>query len=320
MNQVFETISKIGIVPVIQIDKAESAAQLAGALIAGGLPCAEITFRTDAAEAGIREIAKSRPDMLVGAGTVLSEEQVKRAVDAGAKFVVSPGFNPKVVSYCLQNDIPVLPGVSNASDIEQALEFGLTELKFFPAEAGGGLKYLKALSAPYGKIMFMPTGGINAENVNEYLAFDHVFACGGSWMVNPKLINAGDFSSIEKLTREAVLLMLGFKLVHVGINSENSTQAENIARLLCGVLGTPLIDKTKSVFAGDCIEVMKIPYFGKNGHIGFKCNSLIRAVFYLQSRGVEFHPDGMNRDAAGNMTLAYLKDEFGGFAIHFVEK
>lgn len=320
MDQITSTISKIGIIPVVQIDKAEAASELADALIAGGLPCAEITFRTEAAEASIRTMAESKPDLLVGAGTVLSIEQVKRAVDAGAKFIVSPGLNPKVVSYCLLNNIPVLPGVSNAGDIEIALDLGLTEVKFFPAEACGGVKYLKALSAPYKKIRFMPTGGIHAGNVNDYLSLDPVFACGGSWMVNTDLINAGDFHAIEMLTKDAVSVMMGFRLAHVGINADDSVQAESTAKLLCAILGMPLVAKTESVFAGDIIEVMRNPYFGRNGHIGIKCNSLERTIFYLQNKGIQFKPDGYRTDAAGKITVAYLNEEFGGFAVHFVEK
>jgi len=319
MNGIIDAISKIGIVPVVQIDKADSALKLADALTAGGLPCAEITFRTDAAEASIRTITANRSDMLVGAGTVLSTEQVKKAADAGAKFIVSPGLNPKVVSYCLEIGIPVIPGISNARDIEAAMELGLTEVKFFPAEASGGVKYLEALSAPYRNIRFMPTGGINTENLNDYLACKNVFACGGSWMVNPKLIGAGDFDSIERLSKEAVLAMLGFRLAHVGINSENEAQAEQIARTLCDILGLPLAVKKESFFAGSAVEVMKDPWFGRNGHIGIKCNSLDRAVYHLQRRGYAFREDGFRTDASGKLTVAYLRDEIGGFAVHLVE-
>lgn len=317
--RVFETLSRIGVVPVVKIDRADDAVKLADALFAGGLPCAEITFRTDAAEDSIRLITESRPEMVVGAGTVLSVDQVKRAVGAGASFIVSPGFNPKVVSYCVENQIPVLPGVSNAGDIEAALEFGLTKLKFFPAEAAGGLKYLKALSAPYGMIEFMPTGGINAENLNDYLAFNKVFACGGSWMVGAKQLDSGDFESIEALTKQAVSTMLGFRLAHVGINAEDSAQAESTARALCSILDMPLVKKPESYFSGEAIEVMREPYFGKNGHIAIKCNSLDRAIYYLQRKGLAFREDSFRTDASGKITVAYLQEEFGGFALHFVD-
>ena len=284
MDNTIEIISNYGIVPVVQIDRKESALGLAEALIAGGLPCAEITFRTEAAEDSLRIISQKHPGMFVGAGTVLTVEQAKRAVDAGAKFIVSPGLNPKVVTYCLENNIPIIPGVSSPSDIEAAMDLGLSVVKFFPAEASGGMKYLKALAAPYGKMKFLPTGGISAENLNEYLSFGSVIACGGSWMVSPKLINGGDFAAITALTKTAVSAMQGFRLVHIGVNTENDAQAESIAKLFCMVLDMPLVTKPESYFTGDVVEVMRQPNFGKNGYIGIECNSIKRAVFFMRAK------------------------------------
>ena len=209
----FEQLRKIGIVPVCVLDDAKDAAKLAEALCEGGLPCAEVTFRTAAAEDTIRVMAREFPDMLVGAGTVLTREQdaavraaddlVDRAVGAGAKFIVAPGLNPDTVSYCIEKGIPIVPGVQTPSEIERGLAFGLNVLKFFPAEPAGGLKMIKAVAAPYTTVSFMPTGGINAANVRDYLAYDRILACGGSWMVKKELINAGDFAKIKELTREA---------------------------------------------------------------------------------------------------------------------
>ena len=179
MNDTLKKIGSIGIVPVVVLNKTEDAAPLAQSLMKGGLPCAEVTFRTQAAEESIRTIAKAFPDMLVGAGTVLSVDQVKRAVDAGAKFIVSPGLNPKVVEYCLKKNYPVTPGIMTPTELEVALGYGLDVVKFFPAENAGGLKMIKAMSAPYTMMKFMPTGGINATNVRDYLA------CGGSWITPP---------------------------------------------------------------------------------------------------------------------------------------
>jgi len=205
MNEVLEEIHRLRVVPVVAIKDVKDAEPLAQALTDGNLPCAEITFRTDAAEDSIHILAK-RGDILVGAGTVLNIDQVKTAVDAGAKFIVSPGFNPKVVQYCLDNDIPVIPGVCTPSDISLALDFGLEVVKFFPAEAFGGLQTLKAISAPYSMVRFIPTGGIGPETLVEYLSFPKVFACGGSWMVASDLISSGNFYEIRRLTREAVEL------------------------------------------------------------------------------------------------------------------
>lgn len=204
MSKVLEDIQKLGIVPVVVIDDVKDARPLAKALCDGGLPCAEVTFRTEAAEEAIRTMAETFPEMLIGAGTVLTTEQVDRAVAAGAKFIVSPGLNPRIVKYCVEKNIPITPGCSSASDIEQALENGLEVVKFFPAEPAGGLPMIKALAAPYVGVKFMPTGGINQENVKEYLKFDRILACGGSWMVKGDLIKAGDFDKITELTKEAV--------------------------------------------------------------------------------------------------------------------
>lgn len=204
MNEVLERIQNIGIVPVVVLNDAKDAAPLAQALCEGGLPCAEVTFRTDAAEESIRVMSEQFPDMLVGAGTVLTTDQVDRAVAAGAKFIVSPGLNPKVVKYCVEKGILITPGCTNPSDIEQALEYGLKVVKFFPAEPAGGLKMIKAMAAPYVGVKFMPTGGINQNNVKDYLAYDRILACGGSWMVKGSLVDAGEFDKIRELAKEAV--------------------------------------------------------------------------------------------------------------------
>lgn len=207
MNKVLESLKEIGIVPVVVLDDAKDAAPLAEALIEGGLPCAEVTFRTAAAEESIRIMAEKYPEMLVGAGTVLTIEQVNRAVKAGAKFIVSPGLNPQVVQYCQNIGVPITPGIQTPTEIEQALGLGLDVVKFFPAEPAGGLKMIKAIAAPYTTLTFMPTGGINAQNVKEYLAYNRILACGGSWMVKNDLVKAGDFDKIKEMTREAAAIV-----------------------------------------------------------------------------------------------------------------
>lgn len=207
MNTIFSKIEETGIVPVVVLDHVEEAAPLAKALCGGGLPCAEVTFRTDAAEEAIRVMTEQFPQMLVGAGTVLTTDQVNHAVAAGAKFIVSPGLNPTVVDYCVKRGIPVIPGCSTPSDVEVAMEFGLKVVKFFPAEPAGGLNYIKAISAPYSNIKFMPTGGINPQNVSSYLSYPAILACGGSWMVKKSLVQEGNFDEIEKLVHEAVELV-----------------------------------------------------------------------------------------------------------------
>ena len=202
---IYKQIEALKIVPVVKLDTAEDAAPLAEALIDGGLPIAEITFRTAAAEESIRAVSVAFPQMLVGAGTVVNVEQAERAVKAGAKFIVSPGFSPAVTKFAVEKGIPIFPGVCTPTEIMAALEFGLKVVKFFPAKQYGGLATIKALAAPFPGIRFMPTG-VSAENLLEYLSSDKVIACGGSWMGKESLIGARSFGEVARLTREAVAL------------------------------------------------------------------------------------------------------------------
>jgi len=206
MSTVAEKIAGFGVVPVVVLDDVKDAAPLAKALVEGGLPCAEVTFRTAAAEESIRIMATEYPDMFVGAGTVLTIEQVDRAVVAGAKFIVSPGFDPEIVDYCLEKEIPVFPGCITPSEVAQAVKRGLKVVKFFPAEQFGGVATIKAMAAPYVGLKFMPTGGVSAKNLESYLSCDKIIACGGSWMVKGDLVKAGKFDEIKNLTEEAVKL------------------------------------------------------------------------------------------------------------------
>ena len=320
MNDILVQIQKLGIVPVVVLNNVEDAEPVAKALCAGGLPVAEVTFRTDAAEDSIKVMTEKFPNMLVGAGTVLTIEQVDRAVNAGAKFIVSPGFNPKVVKYCIDNNIPVCPGCNNPSVMEQALEMGLDVVKFFPAEQSGGLKAIKAMAAPYVNLKFMPTGGINAKNINEYLSFNKIIACGGSWMVAGDLVNNKEFDKIEALTREAVMTVHGFELKHVGINCENEAEAETCADSFDKLFGFTKKVGNSSIFAGSFIEAMKSPYLGSKGHIAIGCNNIERAVAYLSAIGTEVDMNTAKYDDKKKLKAVYLPGEIGGFAVHLVQK
>ena len=318
-EEMIKRIEALGIVPVVRLDRAEDAVPLAQALIAGGLPVAEITFRTEAAEESIRRVSAALPDMLVGAGTVLAIDQVERALGAGAKFIVTPGFNPRVVGYCVEKGIPVFPGCPTTSDIEQALELGLRVVKFFPAEQMGGLATIKAVSAPYGQMRFMPTGGVSEKNLCDYLASDRIVACGGSWMVKPELIAAGDFAAIEELTRRAVRLMLGFELRHVGVNCPGEAEALKVAQRFALLFGWPVQDGAKAAFAGEAVEAMKGPGRGTKGHIAVATNSVKRAIAYLSGMGVQVDESSVVMKGS-RPVLAYLAEEIGGFAVHLVQK
>lgn len=319
MNEVLHKIGKLGIVPVVVLEDTKDALPLAKALCEGGIPCAEVTFRTDAAEESIRIMSENYPDMLVGAGTILTTEQVDQAVEAGAKFIVSPGLNPKVVKYCVDKGIPVTPGTAKPSDVELAMELGLDVVKFFPAEAAGGLKMIQAMAAPYSKIKFMPTGGINAKNMNDYLSYSNILACGGSWMVSGDLVKAGDFDKIRELTKEAVLTMLGFELKHIGINCEDDMEAKATASLFSSMFGMKIQEGDSSVFVGNIIEAMKHPYLGAKGHIAIGTNSVERAMNYLESQGYQFDMDTVKYEG-NSIKVIYFKNEISGFALHLVRR
>ena len=319
MQEIFDRIRKIGIIPVVRIDEEDSSVPLARALLAGGLPCAEITFRTDAARGAIERISAEVPEMLIGAGTVLSVEQVDLAIAGGAKFIVTPGYNPKVVAHCKERGIPIIPGCTNPSDMDVAIEAGLDTVKFFPAEESGGLRYLKAVSAPYPMLKFIPTGGIGPDNLNSYLSFDRIIACGGSWMVKAHLINDGRFDEITLLTRQAVNKMLGFRLAHLGINTANEDDANSAAKIWQSLFSFNVIPTPVAVFSDSFIEHMKSPGPGKNGHIAIGTYSVERAIAYLERRGCKFRSDTIKKDDLGNIRLIYLEEEVADFAVHLVE-
>jgi len=319
MNETLEKIGELGIVPVVKIEKAEDALPLGKALIDGDLPIAEITFRTSAAEESIKSLTKELPNLLVGAGTVLTVEQAKKAVSAGAKFIVSPGFNPKVVDYCIENSIPVTPGINNPTQIELALEKGLEVVKFFPAEASGGLSLLKSMSAPFSGIKFIPTGGINQNNLCSYLSYNKVHACGGSWMVKPELISSGNFAEITRLTKEAISTMLGFEFAHLGINEKSEDKALNSANLLSRLFYLPVKEGTSSFFADSVFEVIKSQYLGEHGHIAIATNDIYRAIAYLKKKGISVLPETA-KEKDGNLKAIYIDQEISGFAIHLLQK
>ena len=320
MKEIYQKLYEIGIIPVIKIEDPNNAVPLAKALIDGGLPAAEITFRTACAAEAIKNITTAYPDMIVGAGTVLTPAQVDAAVEAGASFIVSPGLNPKTVAYCVEKNIPVIPGCSSPSDIEAAIELGLDTVKFFPAEAAGGLPMLKAMSAPYGNIKFMPTGGLNEDNILSYLKFNKILCCGGSFMVKDDLVKAGEFDKIEELTRKAVKTLLGFEFAHIGINNPDNEAAVKGAETFCKLFGFSQRETSKSYFAGDAFELMMSKGPGTMGHIAIKTNFVDRAIAYFKRIGVEVDESTITYDDKGKPKFVYLKDEICGFAVHLVTK
>lgn len=319
MHEAMKRIGEIGIVPVVKIEKAADAVPLGRALIAGDLPVAEITFRTAAAEDAIKAMTRELPDLLVGAGTVLTVDQVNRAVAAGAKFIVAPGFDPKVVDYCVTKGIPVVPGISSPSEIQMGLERGLEVLKVFPAGASGGLDFLKAIAGPFSGVQFLPTGGVDTTNLKDYLSCNRVLAVGGTWIAKEATISAGRFDEITKLAREAVMLSLGFELAHLGINESSAEKAMNGADTFTRLFSFAVKDGNSSTFAGTGFEFMKKPSLGTHGHIAIATLSIPRATAWLQRKGVRMKPETA-KEKDGRMTAVYLDLEVGGFAVHLLQR
>jgi len=311
MMDLFRKIFNAGIVPVVKIDSPDDAVPLANALRRGGLKVAEITFRTDAAEASIRRIRAEVPDMLVGAGTVLTTEQVDRAKAAGAEFLVSPGFNEKIVRYALDAQLPIIPGCNNPSAIEAALELGLTTLKFFPAEASGGLGMIKALCGPYTNIRFMPTGGIDENNLNTYLAFPKIIACGGSWMVKDSLIKSGRFDEIERLTRNAISKMLGLKLTGIRGFSGNKEMAKHEAERIAALFGWEFREEGQEWIADNLIVSGKEDVPG----LIIGTNSVDRARYYLEQRGCKFNESTAFKNTNGTLKSIEMEGRILDFSV-----
>jgi 2-dehydro-3-deoxyphosphogluconate aldolase/(4S)-4-hydroxy-2-oxoglutarate aldolase len=318
MDRTLEQIGMTGILPVAIINDETKAVTLARTLYESGLPAIEVTFRTKAAARVIEQIAADSPHMLVGAGTVLTTDQTQAAIDAGAQFIVSPGLSTKVIEYCIGKAFPVVPGVATPTEIQHALEYGLNVVKFFPAEACGGLQYLKAISAPFKDLKFIPTGGIEQSTLLPYLQHPNVLACGGSWMVHPDLIDAGRFDTIGILSRQAVAAMLGFEIRHIGMNSPSADDARSVAEQLGKIFQLDLKETNGSFFVGTDFEVLKRKYLGAHGHIAIATNFIERAVAHLEHKGIHIKPDTKN-EKNGTLATVYLDIELDGFAIHLVQ-
>lgn len=320
MNKMMQKMSLMGVVPVVVLDQVKDAVPLAKAMKAGGVPCAEITLRTEAGLASIAAMAEmGDDDMLVGAGSVITLDNCKDALAAGAKFIVSPGFNVKVVEYCVERDIAVLPGCVTPTEIMQAMELGLDTVKFFPANVYGGLSAMKALSGPFPKMKFIPTGGINSANLAEYLSAPFIRAVGGSWLCAKADINAGNYDKITALCKESRQNVLGFEVAHIGINTPDKDASLAVCQSLNQAFCLPIKEGNSSNFASSSIEVMNSPYLGANGHIAIRTNSLDRAIAELESHG--FLADMNTAKYQGEkMVAVYLKQEIGGFAFHLLQK
>ena len=317
--EVLERLSNAGVIPVVVLENAEDAVPTAQALLAGGIDVMEITFRTAAAREAITAVAEHCPEMLVGAGTVITLEQCRSAVEAGAKFIVSPGFDAEVVQWCVHERVAVTPGCVTPTEIMAAMHYGLKVVKFFPASVYGGLPAMKALSGPFGGIRFIPTGGVSEKNLAEYLVAPFIHAVGGSWLCTKADIAAHRFNRITDLCREARRLALGFELDHVGINQADESEARALGQSLSASFQLPLEDSDNHILAGSGVEIMKEPFLGSKGHLALRTNSIPRAAAELAKSGFRLE-ESTARYQGGRIKTVYLQQEFGGFAIHLLQK
>lgn len=319
MEGPFALIRDTGILPVIGISELSHAEPLAQALTTGGVPALEITLRSPAAPDAIRAIRQAFPGMALGAGTVLRPEQVDQALEAGASFIVTPGLSEPVIRHCLERDIPVVPGCTTGSEMVRALELGLDTVKYFPAEASGGLTALTLMHGPFPSLSFIPTGGMTMENIGEYLAWDFIDACGGSYMARAEDIRAGRWKVIAERCAHAMDISLGFALAHVGLNHGDAAQAAGAAKRFCALFRLPYREGNSSIFSGTDVEHMKAPYLGERGHIGFSTRSVGRALAWFRRQGIPIREDSIRRDAQGKLVSFYLTEEIAGFAVHTVQ-
>ncbi|MGI6400699.1 MAG: bifunctional 4-hydroxy-2-oxoglutarate aldolase/2-dehydro-3-deoxy-phosphogluconate aldolase [Thermoguttaceae bacterium] len=317
-SNALETIEKIGLLPLVNVKDPSKAAPLAEALSRGGIDAIEVTLRDATAFESLKKVREALPNALVGAGTVHTPEDATRAIELGADFIVAPGVCPKTIQVCQEKNVAIIPGAATASEIERARSLGLNVVKFFPAEIAGGLSMIKALRGPFGDVRFVPTGGINFDNLQPYVEDKAVFAVGGSFMTPSAAVEANDWDAVAASASKAVGVSLGFQIGHVGINCHSPEEAkstsENFAKIFN--FGTREIDI--SFFGGSAVEAMKKPSFGTNGHIGIACNSMKRAICRLESLGYKFR--FFKKNDQGELIAAYIEDEIAGFAIHLCPK
>ena len=315
---VLKRLAQSGVVPVVVLEDAKDAVPTAKAMLAGGIDVMEITFRTAAAADSIKAVAQECPDMVVGAGTVINHEQCKLAVECGAKFIVSPGYDEETVAWCCDNGIPVTPGCVTPTEIMMALKHGLKVLKFFPANVYGGLSAIKSLAGPFGGVKFIPTGGVNAQNLAEFISSPYIHAVGGSWICPKADIAAGNFDKITALCKEARKTLLGFEVAHIGINTPDADAAMDVCKAFNDAFDFNVKQGNSSNFASTGVEVMKTMFKGANGHIAIRTNKMIPAIAEMERRGYELDMDSVKDK--NNIKAVYFKNEIGGFAVHLLQK
>jgi 2-dehydro-3-deoxyphosphogluconate aldolase/(4S)-4-hydroxy-2-oxoglutarate aldolase len=317
-DSVAEQLTMTGLIPVAAFDDPQQAVPACRAIAQGGVGVMEITLRTPAGLDAIAAVRAELPEIVVGAGTVLTLDQAKKARDKGAQFIVSPGFSDDVVRWCVDNQVPVYPGCVTPTEIQRGLSMGLHTFKFFPAGAYGGIKTIKALYGPFKSagVSFIPTGGVDLTNIADYVAEPAIAAIGGGWLCNSKLVRAGDFSALTSIAAQSVQALLGFEFAHLGINPREGVDD---ARWLCDAFGLPFKAGNSSDFLSPAIEACKTPTPGDCGHIAIRTNNLRRAAWYLERQGLEIDWTSL-KEKNGAPIAVYLKKQAGGFGVHLLQK
>lgn len=316
---VLEALGKIGLVPLASVDRAEDAVGLVKALRAGGIDTAEIAFRTECAAEAIRQVKLQTPDFLVGAGTVVNVEEARKALLAGADYIVMPGFDEAVVDWCMENHLPVIPGCVTPTEIMKAVSRSLSVVKFFPAETFGGVRACAGLAAPFRSVRFFVTGGIGPGNLSDYAKSACIYSIGGSWLCDREAIRTKNWEKITVTAREAVARLLGYEVVHVGINTDGPEEAAAISKSLVDTFGFYSSVNPASTFVGTGFEINHSPGLGKNGHVAIDTNNVARAEYYLSKTGASFNEASRIKNG-DKTTVVYLQQEFGGFAVHLRQR
>lgn len=318
MGKATDRIQQIGILPVAILDDPALTAPLANALCRGGIPCMEVLFRSKGALERMKEMKAARPEMFVGAGTILFVEQAAEAIDNGADFIVSPGFDPEMLALCQSRGVDLIPGCTSASEVQQAYKAGLRVVKYFPSKNLGGLPAIEDLAGPFAGMKFLPTGGITIDELPAFMSSPAIAAVGGSFVGTRLTLERGDFAEIEARCRLCMSYSLGFELAHIGLNHGSREEARQTAELLCGLLSVTPTEQDDCIRAGDWFECGKGP--GERGHVGFRTNSVMRALAWARFRGLEIDERYSRYDESGELTDFCLKQQIAGFAIHFMQK
>ena len=319
MKEIEKNIKEVGLLPLVSLDDLDKARKLARIMVEEQVPIMEVALRTNQALEIIKMISQEFPTIILGAGTVHTVEEAKKALENGAEFIVSPGINEDLISYCLEEEVPIYPGVATASEVERVRSFGLKTCKFFPAQASGGAKMLGQLKGPFEDMTFIPTGGISSDNMLDYLSLDNVLAIGGSFLCASDQVNKEDWDQVRKDIKEVIKKQYGFELLHLGLNSKDDEEAKKSVEILSFLFDKDVFENKASYFVGDIFEVMKFDFLGDHGHVAIATNDITRAISYCERKGFDFDYE-TKAYAEDKLIAIYFKEQIAGWAFHLRSK